>query len=192
MLGMKKLNELLTLACTGSLLGSELKGYQMASGDLWQHALTTAECARQLARQMYPSLADAAFTAGLIHDCGKLILDKYMLERQRYFEDFMNHGQRPFQTAEQQVFGFDHAEIAAEVCEKWQIPKNIAVAIKNHHNTGAVSLNELARVVHAADAIALTSGIGAGIDSMMYDIDEKTVQVFDLTQNNLEMYMLQI
>jgi len=188
-LGMRTLNELLLLACSGSLMGSELQGYQMDSGDLWKHALATAECARLLAKQNFPGLADTAFTAGLIHDCGKLILDKYIFERQRYFEDFMNYGQRPFQEAEKQVFGFDHAEIAADVCEKWQMPKNIAATIKYHHSPASGSRGDLVKIVHAADAIALSSGIGAGIDSMMYDIDEAIMDLFSLNRSDIDRYI---
>ena len=50
-LGMKTLNELLTMACSGSMIGSELKGYRLQSGDLWMHSLATAGCARMLAEK---------------------------------------------------------------------------------------------------------------------------------------------
>lgn len=173
-LGMKTLNELLTIACAGGLLGPQLKGYGLEAGDLWMHSLAAAGCAKMLAVKKSPALADDAFSAALIHDCGKLILDKYILERQAEFGKYIDEG-KPFLAAEKNILGFDHAQLAADVCTKWQIPKNLATAIEFHHNPAAARGNELASIVHAADGIALMSGIGAGIDGMLYEVDRKVM-----------------
>lgn len=188
-LGMKTLNELLTLACASSLLGSELKGYGMSAGDLWRHSLATAGCARSLAMKKNPNIADDAFSAGLIHDCGKLILDRYVFERKQSFEEYMKDGQRSFLDAERKLLGFDHAQIAAEVCEKWQIPKKLIAPIQNHHMPSMLRDNQLAHIVHTADAIALMSGIGAGFDGMMYQIDPKAIEFLRLDSSQISALM---
>jgi putative nucleotidyltransferase with HDIG domain len=188
-LGMKTLNELLTLACASTLLGSELKGYGMNAGDLWRHSLATAGCARSIAGKKNPGMVDDAFSAGLIHDCGKLILDRYVDERKPAFETFMQDGQRSFLDAEKNLLGFDHAQIAAEVCEKWQIPKKLISSIQYHHSPSQLRSNELAHIVHAADAIALMSGIGAGFDGMMYQIDAKAMEFLGLDSTQISMLM---
>ncbi len=190
-LGMKTLNELLTLACAGSLLGPQLKGYGLESGDLWLHSLATAGCAKMLAEKKYPALVDDAFSAALIHDCGKLILDKYILERLGEFGTEIDEG-KPFLKIERSMLGFDHAQIAAEVCEKWQIPKNIANTILYHHNPAASRNNELVNIVHAADGIALMSGIGAGIDGMLYEVDAKVMDFMGISEDDIGMYILEI
>jgi len=190
-LGMKTLNELLTLACASSMLSSQLKGYGLESGDLWKHSLAAAECARCLAARRNPDLTDDAFSAGLIHDCGKLILDAYVLERKEQFDRLVGDGQTTFLEAEKQILGFDHAELAADVCEKWQIPKKLTIAIQYHHMPSSLEYNELAYVVHAADSIALMSGIGSGIDGMMYRIDKKAMEFLELDNESVSMYMAQ-
>lgn len=190
-LGMKTLNELLTLACAGSLLGPKLKGYGLDSGDLWMHSLATAGCAKMIAEKKYPSLTDDAFSAALIHDCGKLILDKYILERLGQFGTEIDEG-KPFLKIEQNMLGFDHAQIAAEVCEKWQIPKNITNAILYHHNPAAARDNELVNIVHAADGIALMSGIGAGIDGMLYEVDDRVMEFLGISEEDIGIYILEI
>ncbi len=188
-LGMKTLNELLTMACAGSLLGRELTGYGQSSGDLWSHSLAVAGCARLIAEKKKPELVDDAFSAGLIHDCGKLILDKYIAERKELFEQFMQTQQKSFTVAEHEVLGFDHAQIASEVCEKWQIPKNITRAIACHHNPSSAGNDDLAFIIHAADSIALMSGIGAGIDGMMYEIDKKVLAALALGADEVSLFM---
>jgi putative nucleotidyltransferase with HDIG domain/predicted Zn finger-like uncharacterized protein len=188
-LGMKTLNELLTLACAGGLLGRELKGYGLSSGDLWQHSLAAAGCARSIARKKKPEIADDAFSAGLIHDCGKLILDPYIAERREQFDACLARERMPFLAAEKEVLGFDHAQIAAEVCQKWQIPDKITRAIAVHHMPSLAGQNELAYVVHAADSIALMCGIGSGIDGMLYEIDAKVMSFLQLDSDEIGFYM---
>lgn len=189
LLGMRTLNELLTLACTSGLLGTELRGYGLAAGDLWRHSLAVAGCARSLAQRHNPDLAEEAFTAGLIHDSGKLILDCYIEERKSSFDAFLDGGGHSFLEAEQQILGFDHATIAFDVCQKWGIPQAIAKAILSHHNPVQALGHDLAVIVHAADAIALMSGVGAGVDGMCYRIDRRAMNALKLDDMAAGMYM---
>lgn len=188
-LGMKTLNELLTFACAGSLLEQELKGYGLMSGDLWKHSLATAGCARSLAQAKKPDLVDDAFTTGLIHDCGKLILDTYIAERHNQFMAFLEPEGTSFLDAEKELLGFDHAEIAGDVCLKWQIPANMILAIQAHHKPSLAGNNDLAHIVHAADAIALMTGIGSGIDGMKYEIDVAVMEALRLDSNEIGLHM---
>ena len=122
-LGMDTLNEILILACASSVLGSELNGYGQSSGDLWKHSLAVAGCAKIISGYKNPGLADDAFSAGLIHDCGKLVLNQYVAERNDEFRKFMVEGEKTFLEAERAILGFDHSMIAGEICSKWKIPK---------------------------------------------------------------------
>lgn len=188
-LGMKTLNELLTLACAGSLLEKELSGYGLSSGDLWRHSLAVAGCARSIALTAQPSLADDAFSAGLIHDCGKLILNGPISERHSLFKAFLSPAGTSFLQAEKEILGFDHADIAGEVCLKWQIPANIVIAIRSHHQPSRAGGDRLASIIHAADAIVLMSGIGSGIDGLKYEIDAEIMQNLNLNSTNIGHHM---
>ncbi|MCP4717121.1 MAG: HDOD domain-containing protein [Deltaproteobacteria bacterium] len=191
-LGLKTLNELLTLACAASLLGSELQGYEQGSGDMWQHSLAVAHTARKLAEQKDPGSVEDAFSAGLIHDCGKLILDKYILERKAAFQESMQAGDKSFLASEREILGFDHAQIASDVCQKWQIPKQLVRAVEYHHRPSGLTANyTLAYIVHAADAIALMSGIGAGMDGMMYQLDDRVMKELELNSEIISMLMVE-
>lgn len=190
-LGMKTLNELLTLACAASVLGSELKGYRQESDDFWRHSLAVAMGAKSLAQGKHPNLAEDAFSAGLLHDCGKIILDQYVLERTEQFESFMGQGEVSFLEAEKHILGFDHAEIAAEVCEKWSISKKLATAIRYHHSPLETETNELVYIVHAADAISMMSGLGAGIDGLVYKLDDQVLTFLELDDELIGMHMVE-
>ena len=188
-IGMEELRELLTLACTSSLLGSELRGYELSTGDLWHHSLATAFCARNIALKKAPQFADDAFSAGLLHDSGKIILDPYVNERKEEFSVFLESGDKTFLDAETSILGFDHSEIAADVCNKWQIPETLTTVIRCHHTPSMANNNVLAFIVHVADATVMMCGLGAGIDGAMYSLDDVAVKALDLKISDISLLM---
>ena len=185
LLGYKTVGEIVSMAGSSSLLGNSLEGYQLDSGDLWRHSLAVAFASRLIAQKTQPELENDAFSAGLIHDAGKLVLDKYIYERKEMFHDFMSDGPKTFLHAEKEILGFDHSEIASEICETWKIPKSLITAICYHHNPSRSSENTLAYIVHVADALALMSGIGTGVDGMLYRMDEKAMEFLGLREEDL-------
>ncbi|MGC9324870.1 MAG: HDOD domain-containing protein [Desulfomonilia bacterium] len=184
-LGTKTLMELLTLACSSKILGKTLSGYDLAAGDLWQHSLAVAYGSQLIARTVHSHLEQDAFAAGLIHDAGKLILDPYLGERKEEFQAFVREGKETFLEAEKRILGFDHAELASEVCAKWHIPDHIALAIRYHHDPTPAHGDVLAHIVHASDSIAIMSGIGSGIDGMLYRMHPETVALLGLTEDTV-------
>jgi len=174
-IGMKTLGELVTLACASSLLSKSLRGYDLPSQSLWRHSIGVAFGAKIIAAKKYPSLVNDAFSAGLIHDAGKLILDEYVYERKEVFQNFMSDNQQTFLDAEREILGFEHAEIAAKVCKKWNFPKSIYVAIRYHHQPSSLWGNKLAYIVHVADQI--TAWIGMDIDGISLEISDNSMEV---------------
>lgn len=184
LLGLRVLSELITVAFMSKALGSSLKGYDLPAESLWRHSLAVAVGSRIIASKKYPALANEAFSAGLIHDVGKLILDRYILERKEEFLRFFADGEQAFLVAEKEILGFDHAEIASEVCKRWNFPKSISVAIKYHHHPSRLRGNKLAYIVHVADEIAILSGMD--IEGLTLEIDDKSIQVLGIQSNEIE------
>ncbi len=188
-LGTKTLYELLTMACASGFLGERLEGYDLDAGDLWMHSLAVASGSRILSERFMPELKDDAFSAGLIHDSGKLILDSYILERKIAFMDFLLDERQTFLDAEKHTLGFDHAEIAYSVCLKWNMPEYIANAIRYHHTPALSSQKELSSIIHLADAIAMMSGLGVGFDGMLYKLDESVMESLNIGESDLNIIM---
>lgn len=189
-LGLKTLEELLTVACTHKVLGRSLKGYGLSSDVLWRHSLSVAIGSRIIASRKKPLLANQAFSAGLIHDAGKLILDKYVLEREEAFSRFLADKEESFLNAEKTILGFDHAEIAAKVCERWNFPKTISVPVRYHHNPSRFRSNELAYIVHAADQIAMWSGMDS--DEIMIEPGDTVFDRLGIAVDEIGMIMDQV
>ncbi len=190
-LGFKNLGELITMGGASNLLGKSLTGYGLDAGDLWKHSIAVAFGARIIAEKKQPELSNDAFTAGLIHDSGKLILDRFILERWELFEKYMQDGNHTFLDAEKEILKLDHSEAAFEVCKTWNIPKNITLAIRYHHDPSHSGGNILAYIVHLADAVAMMTGLGLGIDGILYKMDEKALSFLGLTEEFLSEIMVE-
>ena len=185
LLGYKTLGELITVAGISSLMDKNLKGYDLSSEDLWRHSIAVAVGSRIIAARKDPEFGNEAFFAGLVHDAGKLVLDQHVYERKGDFEMFMGEGQHTFLIAEKEILGFDHSEIAFELCQKWQIPSNQSVAVKFHHYPSKSEGNDLAYILHLADCIAIMNGYGAGRDSSMYQMEEGTLEFLALQDKDV-------
>lgn len=184
-LGTQTLMELLNLACSSEILGQTLEGYGLEAGDLWMHSLAVASGSQLIARRSHPDLALDAFSAGLIHDVGKIILDPYIEERKEEFQAFIGAPDSTFLSAERGILGFDHAQLASEVCQRWQIPAPIVRAIRHHHNPMASGGDTLSCIVHLADAAAIMSGIGAGMDGLLYSVDKEVARSLKICDDEL-------
>ncbi|MCE5281609.1 MAG: HDOD domain-containing protein [Deltaproteobacteria bacterium] len=191
-LGLKVLEELIVMAWSTKALASRMEGYGLESGDLWQHSLGVAFGSKIIAGSKNPDMANDAFSAGLIHDVGKLVLDPYILERRALFTTFLADGKETFLSAEKAILGFDHGEIAAELCTNWKVPDNLATAIRYHHSPAASDGSRLAYIVHMADVIALMSGMGAGVDGMQYAMDHEVMEKLGMTSEEMSKVMVQI
>ena len=185
LLGYKTVGEIVSMAGSSTLLGESLGGYKLDSGDLWHHSLAVALASKIIAKKVKPDMENDAFAAGLIHDSGKIVLDKYLLERQPLFETFMKDGQKTFLEAEKEILGFDHSEIAAQMCESWKIPNILTNAICYHHHPSRSKDSMLAYIVHVADSLSLMSGIGTGIDGMLYKMDSKALEYIGLPEESM-------
>jgi HD-like signal output (HDOD) protein len=158
-LGFKTLEELIIMASSSSLLGKQLRGYNLNAGVLWRHSLGVAIASRLIAQKRAPILENDAFSAGLIHDAGKLALDDYVKNKRKEIDAVIVGGNTPFWMAEKQILGVDHTEIAHELCKKWKLPDNQAAAMRYHHNPDADAENPLVHIIHVSDVIATRSGL---------------------------------
>jgi HD-like signal output (HDOD) protein len=173
------------VAFTSKLLGGSLKGYGLPAKSLWRHSLAAAVGSRMIADMKFPALAKEGFFAGLIHDSGKLILDPYILERKEEFSECLADPDHTFLDAEKEIFGFDHAEIAAKVCEKWNFPRSTSIAIQHHHHPSRTLGNKLAYIVYAADQIAKWTYMEP--DGMIHKMDKDSIQILGIEKNDVDL-----
>lgn len=168
-LGSLKVMQVVMAVYGTAVLGGEQRGYGMEPGILWRHSVGVALTAESLARRTCPDNLGVTFTAGLLHDLGKVVLNEYVGQEfsqivRRVHEDGLS-----FSEAETQVLGCSHAEIGARLAERWQLPEALVRAIRWHHEPQALQpADPLVDTIYVADCVCMMLGIGLGSDGLNY------------------------
>ncbi len=192
MLGYQTVKELIMTTGVSNLLGKKLKGYGFNSGELWMHSMAVGIASKMIAVKTNPELSDDAYLSGLLHDSGKIILDPYILERKEAFDLFLKAGDQTSFEAEKHILGFDHAEIASKICKKWNIPKDITTAIRNHHHPSGSGKHMLSYIVHTGDCVARLCGLGYEEDDILYEPEKGAIEFLGLDRQILSKMMLEV
>ncbi len=133
---------------------------------LWSHSLSVAAWARHIAvcEEADRRDADRAFTAGLLHDIGKLVLAANLPDQFGEALRFASERKMELFTAETQVFGADHADVGGYLLGLWGLPVPVVEAIALHHHPERAVRPAFGplTVVHAANVLATTGSGGAG------------------------------
>ncbi len=185
-LGYKTLEQVITMVSSSTMLGKQLNGYGLNAGVLWKHSLATALASRMIAQKRAPTVENDAFSVGLIHDAGKLALDKYVSEKSKEIKAYLRDQSPSFLEAERAVIGFDHTEMAFELCKKWKLPDNHAAAMRYHHSPEDANGNQLAHIVHLANHIAEMAGYGGGPGFDGMPASEESLKNLRLKQEDLD------
>ncbi|OIQ89932.1 ribonuclease Y [mine drainage metagenome] len=126
---------------------------------LWRHSLGVAVCARAIAEDLRYN-PEAAFTAGLLHDIGQMLLFAAAPE---LFEEALRRCREldePIVESEQAVFGFDHAVVGAELVRHWRLPTEIADGIGGHHDPEGGHFGEMGDLIHVAEVLSHALDLG--------------------------------
>jgi putative nucleotidyltransferase with HDIG domain len=123
----------------------------------WNHSLTTAKLSKKIADELGYKKSGEAFTAGLLHDLGISIIQRYFYDEFILICKESEEKQVTFLATEREIIKTDHQEIGSFLANKWNLPKALSEAILYHHNPGNSSYNEnkvLISIVHLADFMA--------------------------------------
>ena len=140
LLGMTAVRNLCLLAGTYPWLKGGLPAYGLRSGELMRHSLAAAVASRSLAERAGVD-GDVAFTAGLLHDIGKVALAMWFTPADGSIRD---------RGDEQRVLGFDHGGTGGELARRWNLPLTLVSAIACHH----VPCEPLEDVVQVGNVLA--------------------------------------
>ena len=92
----------------------------------------------------------------------------------------MEQEEKTFLNVERTFFGFDHAEIASEICENWMIPAEIRLAIRCHHRPSLSDGDDLPYILRLADYVATMDGIGYDDDDALCELENGTMDFVEI------------
>ncbi len=138
----------------GRVLRGPLSGYRSGQHEMWHHALATAVAAAAIAESLSgPAQRSRAFTAGLLHDIGKQLLNRPLMQGGQQIPPHCRADQ--LLAAERSILGCDHTQAGAALAEMWRFPPALVAAIACHHRPqDADEYGELATAVWAGNLMA--------------------------------------
>jgi putative nucleotidyltransferase with HDIG domain len=149
---------------------------------LWRHSLASAMAAERVAKRVGLQLEGGYFSAGLLHDIGKVALDSMLPE---HFDEAVKlalEQGKPLYEVEPIVFGLDHAEVGGVLGEHWNLPPILVEAIRRHHQPETALLSpELAQVTAVANHLAYLADFGDSVNPESHAMPAQTAIQLKLT-----------
>lgn len=183
-LGFHSIRTLVT-ACAVSASFAPAHDKRFDFGAFWRHSVGTAVCAKLLAARLGFN-PETAFTAGLLHDIGTLVLvtrypDEYaaMLAYRRQHDCYIID-------AEQAVLGLDHAATGAALAAYWKFPLSIQRTVAEHHGDACGGAPSLQLIVHAANTLAHALDLSGQPDDLVPSMPQGVWQALKLGPDDAE------
>jgi putative nucleotidyltransferase with HDIG domain len=180
--GNNSIAESLMITGIGDSFGSRVLNSE-AGREIWFHLLATAMTAGDMCRAAKLRGADEAFSGGLLHDIGKLILLK---ADSALYTNVLDLGKKEgdVRDIEREIFGFDHVELGFRAAESWNLPPGVCDMIRCHHDPSLATEGiAVTRVVSLANSLANLKNQGLDIDDLLMS---ETVIGFGFTTEQFE------
>ncbi len=188
-LGQELFIKLVISAAVQSYYSQSGNGYSLCKGGLYHHAVGTAMIAEKIAGMTEKALPGVAYTAGLLHDIGKVVLDQYITGAYPMLYREFQDRQSEIIDVETRVLGMDHTRVGEILANKWSLPAPLAKAIRFHHRPEEdINNDPLTTIVYLADLLMSRFHTGLELERMGTDyliehlsqLDLSTGQLYDL------------
>ncbi len=193
-LGMRELYRLAALSLASRWMAIEVDGYRWEAGDSCRGSLVCALAAEALAQATGRVDPTLAYTAGLVHEIGKLAIAFSCAESFPAIRARRQESGGSWIEAETRVLGFNHAMVSARLLREWSFP-DACVAVAEHNPPDAAlpaAYRPLAAHVHAAQHLAAAFGAGQGEDAFLFRLNSGLLEEHGLDGALLERTLPQV
>jgi putative nucleotidyltransferase with HDIG domain len=178
MLGLDEIGHLLLTCQMKSRLMSLDSRQQTHLERLWKHSVAVAAISRLLASHYRIPTEGKEYTAGLLHDMGKLVLIQYFPEQVLSIDEMIIRDSVSDIEAEQRIASISHTEIGRLIGEKWRLPKEYLDVMQFHHRPGLSSNHALlCAVVRCADLFSEQWGFGIGEQTEAFSLESEAAGI---------------
>lgn len=187
-LGQKQVGEIVT-AVDAARSFNQLHNDLWNIADFWQHSISCAVLAKTLAKTLSISAPDTAFTGGLLHDIGELILFSQLPEESTAClqTSLLPTNHEELFEIETRLLGFSHADVGGALAKDWSLPDSLIDCILHHHTPSSeVGTHMLTKIIHVANSLSVLIELDSddiddapAINSKVYDelkLDTEIIQ----------------
>jgi putative nucleotidyltransferase with HDIG domain len=193
MIGQHLLLKLIISASLNNFFNQIGMGYSLCKGGIYHHAIGTAFIAEKLATFTERTDPSLAYTAGLLHDIGKVALDQFIQAGFPLFYRECTLGGKNFSEVEKQLLGTDHTAVGEELALKWSFPESLVETIRHHHQPeNATQHDALVHIVYLADLLMSRFHTGLEMERLSTDSLASRLAVIGLSVSDFPKLIDQI
>jgi len=171
------------------MIPDPLPGYEVPASAFMRHSVAVAVVSERLARETQAIGSEVAFTMGLLHDIGKLVVGAFLPAPSELRHQQLSNPGASFEDLERELLETDHNEVGEAIALQWNLPAEVVAGVRWHHAPcfapGGAS-RRAAAVAHVADALAHLLGHGTVQGDLRHHIDGEAALQLGVTPNELE------
>jgi len=173
LLGFDAIRNLLLTTSVFDLFANRNRQKKRDQERFWDHSLGCAVGAKVIGNYLRHDKIEELFVSGLLHDIGKIVEMMFLPDEFSKIVAAVNRDNILMTTAENNVLGYNHAEVGKLLAEKWNLPVKLVQVIAHHHhpdNAGSFAIE--AAIVHLADIFCRALNMGYGGDNKIPPLDK--------------------
>ena len=161
-------------------------GYSLCRGGIFYHAVGCACTAEAIARRTNRTDPKRAYTAGLLHDIGKVVLDQYIAKICPVFFRGIEHNGETSLHLEQKILGTSHCQTGELLAEKCHFPESLKQVVSFHHTPEkSTEHREIVSIVYLATLIMSRFNTGLVLERVSCTSLETALDTLGLTLSGL-------
>jgi putative nucleotidyltransferase with HDIG domain len=191
LLGFKTISQMVISICVFDVFKGKYADDFDRKG-FWKHSIACAVLSKLIGEKCGYGKEDDCFTAGLLHDIGKVVLDQYLHDKMLEVLKRTREKDISFVDAEQEVMGVNHTDIGCQVMTSWNIPNPVIVAVKHHHqkvedrNGSDCAQDLIVDIVRLSDVICKCEHIGYNGDTVEAELTDDLWERLSLDSGAIE------
>jgi HD-like signal output (HDOD) protein len=188
-LGTRNLVKLTLVSCTATYFQATRQSHYADAKELWRHTLSCAIACQWLANRCGYPQPDTAFTAGILHNVGKVAMSQMADDTliAALANELADSDRADHIGSERRLFGIDHATAGGIVTEAWNLPMELRRAVRFHHDERHVNGDSaLPAILNLADTLVLGMGIGNPFPAVPVSVQPTVLLRLHLDESEVE------
>ena len=152
---------------------------------VWKHSIGVAVTSRIIAETVLgEAKPSTAYTAGLLHDAGKLVMLSYLPDRYAPVLAKLESAELFVHEAERSILGFTHCDVSEWLCRRWNFPKELIGPIARHHHDlpSDPDGDVVTRIVRLANILCNRMEIGYSGNAKKYSVSSEELVTIGLDE----------